>query len=129
MDDANLNRMFELIQQEFVRSRAEMQEFRVEVNARFDQVALRAEMNQRFDAMRVEMTERDQSVVDRLTLLEQTMGKFTRVVEEMRVEVSAVKIDVLKLDNRFDKLQQNVNGLADDMRQRFRTLNERLSGV
>jgi hypothetical protein len=127
MDDERLGRMFDLIQTEFALSRAAMNEFRAEVNARFD--GLRAEFDGKFDGLRSEMAERFESVTDRLDLLEHKVSKLTPVVEEMRAELSAVKLNVFKLDNRFDGLQMSVNGLAEDMRQRFRALNERLSSV
>jgi uncharacterized coiled-coil protein SlyX len=120
MDDANLNRMFGLIQQELVRLRGE-------TSAGF--AAARSGMVEGFDAIRVETAERFLSVMDRLDLIEYKVAKSTATVEEMRQELVAVKNEVYKLDDRIDHVQMSVNGLADDMRQRFRVMNERLSTV
>ena len=163
MDEAKLDRMFELIQQEFARSRAETAELRAEMHAGMSSLraeihagmsslraemnagigSLRSEMQEGFVSIRFEMGERFQSVLDRLDLVENRVdkgvvalqdvhvevGKLKLEVGNIKLEVGNLKLEVLKLDGRFDQMQMSVNGLGDDMRQRFRAVNDRLSAL
>ena len=133
--ETKFDRMMELMQAEFLRSRAEMSGFRVEVNERFERV------DERFDRM----DERFLSVLDRLDLLEKRVGTLEQridanaaTLEGMRVELSGLaatvhtregrrELDVLRADTY--KLQMSINTLSDDMRQRFRVMSERLAAV
>jgi hypothetical protein len=110
--EAKLDRMVEWIQQEFMRQRAEMADFRAEMTG------FRAETNGRLEALRVEMAERFESVLNRLDLVERQVARTVKEVQEIRVDLQ-----------RLDALQKSVNSLSDDMRQRFRVVSERLVAV
>ncbi|MGQ0561778.1 MAG: hypothetical protein ACT443_07890, partial [Gemmatimonadota bacterium] len=72
---------------------------------------------------------RFQSVSDRLGLLEQMVAKNKETTNEMRAELDKVRTQLYGLEDRIDMLQKSTNGLGDDMRQRFRLVNDQLSAV
>lgn len=136
--EAKLDRMMELMQQEFVHARAEFRaemsesraEFRAQMSGFQDETNGRfSAIDRRFDELRVEMAERFQSVMDRLDLLERQVARNSTTLQEMRAELDGVRSDMLKLHDQADRMQKSVNRLSDDMRQRFRVVNERLAAV
>lgn len=134
MEDSRLERYFELIHGAILDLRADMDArfdaMQAQMDARFDAVDARfAAVDARFDAMSIEWNERFQGVLDRLDLLERRTDKVVAIVEELRTDVASLKNEIYKLDAGLDRLQKSVNGLGDDMRQRFRGVNERLSAV
>jgi len=99
------------------------------------------------EALRVEMVERFESVDQRFRTLELRMTLHENKVIE-RLELVAAEIELLKghvasldanfarLHTRLDPLEAAVSSwaattaaLADDMRQRFRAVNDRLAGI
>lgn len=119
---------------------------------RFD--ALHAEFAEKLASMELAFTERFISVDERFSTLhlriEQFEGRVTGALEGMRNDIALLSTRVSGLDERVDGLATQLSGLtaragrfedgllavsvrldtlADDMRQRFRQVNERLAGA
>ena len=82
------------------------------------------------------MLERFQSVLDRLDALERRVGQLSSGLGELRLQFVNLHSDFGKLVVRLDgvdasiyELTMRVNGLGDDMRQRFRLVTDRLYAV
>lgn len=123
MEDAKLERYFELIQGQFELMQRQFDDLRTEMRAGF------ARIDARFEKADLEWNERFQSVLDRLDMLEKRVDKNIQVVGEIRSEIDTLKTAIYKLDNNVDEVHMSVNGLSDDMRQRFRALNDRVAAV
>jgi septal ring factor EnvC (AmiA/AmiB activator) len=80
-------------------------------------------------SLRVEMNERFQSVNDRLDALEQRTVAIAEGFQETRAELSKVVQRLDRVDTSIYELHQKLNGVGDDMRQRFRGVTERLAAV
>jgi chromosome segregation ATPase len=145
------------IQDARAEARADNLALRAEMNARFEVSDTRlAELSQRFEQFRVETNERLQSVFDRLGLVEKRLDRAFVAIDELRTEVRRVAAEsvelrgeiaemrgeiaelrgdfagftdkIVKVESRVDRVQSSINSLSDDMRQRFRLVNERLAG-
>jgi chromosome segregation ATPase len=114
------------------------------IDARFDAMDARLDANDgrlntidaRLDRLRVEMNERFQSVNDRLDTNDKRLARLSDELEQFRAELVIVKHRVEQLDGRLASidtglhhLNMRVDGLGDDMRQRFRAVTERLANV
>ena len=152
MDEAKFDRFVERIEdrfQDFDARFARLEARFAQIDARFDQMDERfAQMDERFDqiderfdrldasitTLRVEIGEKFQSVYDRLDALDDRVERLAAASDEVRHQLVLLRTDVDKLVIRLDRVDANVygvttriNGLGDDMRQRFRLVNERLT--
>jgi len=104
------------------------------VDARLD--ALRAEMverfesvDQRFRALELRMTLFENKVTDRLDVI-------TAEMELLKGKVAALDANLARLHTRLDPLEAalgswaaGIAALGEDVKQRFRVVNERLTGI
>ena len=91
--------------------------------------SLRVEMNDRFLAV----DERFISIDERLRTMELRIDHFeTRVMDRLasiETVVSQIATRTTNLENQLVDLNVRVDGLADDNRQRFRVLTERVAAI
>jgi len=119
MDEAQFERLMGLIEARFQR-----------LEARFDA------LETGIAALRIEMNERFESVNNRLNSVDKRLEQLTSSGDRVRDQVSGLRIEVDQLVRRFDAvdygmyhLNQRIENFSDDMRQRFRVVNERLGAA
>jgi chromosome segregation ATPase len=106
-----------------------------EVEERLDRVEARLDrLEARVDGMDVKYTESFLGVYDRFRSLETRLDHVQGAIADLREQVGhfgarlAVAVERLeKVEEAIDQLNVRVDGLAEDMRQRFRYVNERLA--
>jgi hypothetical protein len=88
---------------------------------RFESIDQRFQsIDERFDALHLEMTERFISVDERFRSVEERLDLLTDKTAAVERRTGRFEEEMVALNGRFDNL-------SDDMRQRFRLVNERLS--
>jgi chromosome segregation ATPase len=134
-------RYFELIQQQLSQHEAQFaalreisSSLRTDVGAvRTEMTASRTEMTERFGAMQTEMTERFISVDEQLRTLTMRVQQFEvraqRDLDAVKGAMTDLSQRMTAVEDSIVELHRRVDTLSDDMRQRFRGVNERLTSI
>lgn len=121
-------RYFELIQAEQVGLRTYMDQKIGALDEKID--ALRAEflseIHGEIGFLRTEMGERFQSVDEQVRTLTLRAQRVETAVDASRKEVGQLSHNIGRVETALIELNGRIDQLGDDMRQRFRGVNERL---
>lgn len=91
------------------------------------QFATKAELTGEIGSLRAEMRERFEIVHDRLIALEKGQGDLRADVAQVRQQVNELSVRVDRLEALARENNSNLVALREDMQQRFRLVNERLT--
>jgi chromosome segregation ATPase len=88
-----------------------------------------AKVDQRFDALQTEMRDGFRSVDERLCSLERDVNALWTESRRHTTEIAGLSGQIAVLTQRVGKLEKRLDTMSDDMRQRFRTVIERIAAL
>ncbi|MEJ2678027.1 MAG: hypothetical protein P8174_03005, partial [Gemmatimonadota bacterium] len=93
-------------------------------------------VHERLDSERAAREQFERRVTDRLDAMARDMADLRQSVARLDARIDGLHEDFTRLNARVTELEKGVtgvnarlDGLSDDMRQRFRVVNERLSSL